>query len=182
MTSFFRVHLLIAFFSSSCFYLLPAQGIDQAMDILGTQAEKYQELADLISLLPDHLEASPNELDSKGDELKELVIDLTYCLKAASSSYGELQNEMDTFESIVYNMLEETCPDMEKAFEKFAMDIEPAVEMGEEPALTLDGIDNRYDEKFLLKSFAEAEEEAWDVEATLMEMREDLMELYADCK
>lgn len=162
--------------------LVNGQGIDELMNVLETQEELYQDLTDYISQLPDHLLESSNELDSKGEELLALSRDIESSLSMAVNQHEEMQNEMDSFLAGCEAMLEEKCMEQEKQFEKFFWKIEPVVELGEEVVFVLDQIDNRYDEKFLLETFKEAEKASLKVVHELADLRADLIKLSEKCE
>lgn len=160
---------------------LQAQGVDELMALVDAKAEDYRFLAEQISDISDDLVNSENELDSKGDELNQLAVEITETVNIGNSLYEALQNEMDTFESGCFKMLEEKCPELEKEINKFTWKIEPAVELGAEPGYILSEIDNRYDEKFILKTLAKANKAALKVASELEALKEGLMSLAEKC-
>lgn len=175
-----KLSLLLALSFNVC--QIQGQSIDELMGIVESQEINFQDLADRLSVLSDHLLESDNELDSKGAELQALAKDLQESLAYAEKSLGDLENEMDSFDAGCQQMMEDRCISQEKRYEKLSSAIESVVELGREPAYLLEMIDNRYDEKFLLKSFEKATEAALEVAEELNELGEDLQEFASACK
>jgi|GEM_PF-3697818 len=181
MNAFLRCFTLFLFAIGFLATSVSAQGIDELMAICSDKSEAYLDLADQISDLSEILTISSNELDLKGDELNQLALDLQKVMEQADNLNEELANQMDSFEAGCLGMMREKCIGMEKDFEKFAWKIEPVIEMGDEPIYRLEEIDNRYDEKLILKQFEKAEKAAVEVAEALIELEQGIMELAEAC-
>ena len=182
MNHFLKTSLIVLFFLAVQSPFASAQGVDELMQSIETQEIQFQDLADAISVMPDQLTGSLNELDSKGQELIDLSKDLTRAYDMAEKATAELDNAMDEFMSEATMFMEEKCMGMEKDFEKFLGKVDPILEAGREPAYILDMISNRYDEKFLLKSFQKAYDASLEVADDLSNLREAFAEFAANCK
>lgn len=174
MKRFIQISLIFCLFPLAFPFAGSAQTLLFEMEeILDMQLFNFQDLEDNISVLPDHIYGSINELDSKGDEIHELNKDYQYSLKMGSDIVAEFQNKMDNFEAACWHLLEEVCPGQEKAIQKIIDRVEPLIELADEPIWILEGLDNRYDEKLLLKTFDKAEKAC----EKMVEEIEDLMEM-----
>lgn len=156
-------------------------GIDKLMDILDTQAIQYENLGEEIINLEDHILTSVNDFDSKGDEINALYKDYSATMEQSAKAITDLENEMDTFEAGCGQMLEDKCPDQEKAFEKLFAQVQDIYELGREPREILDMVNNTYDEKALLKTFKSGLKACGKVQDALGDLKDDLMDVAEQC-
>lgn len=181
MKTITNITLLIFLLVVPQFHLYSQITTDELMDQLDTQIMEYEALAERISSLDDHLLYSNNELDSKPAEIALLHKDFSEVLAYSEKLYGQIQNELDSFDAGCRMLLEENCPEQEKKFEAFLVDIEPVVEQARTTMETLESVDNRYDEQFLIKTFKKAAKESDRTRVGLENLKDNLKRLAEGC-